>query len=129
MRGLPVEPQATSSAPLWDHRTPEWRHQGREESGPGNDNEDLTSPSSWDVVRREADFLREQLAAAVRTAESVVSGHAAEDPSNSRSFRIWLEAARLDFLRFKKSRCAWQDIHADDAALLASAENLLDRLP
>jgi hypothetical protein len=128
MRGLPVEPQATSSAPLWGNRTSEWHHQGIEECTHGDDSADLTFPSSWDAVRREAHFLREQLAAAVRTAESVVSTGLVHDSVNKGSLRIWLESARLDFLRFKKSRSAWQDIHTDDAALLANAKSLLDRL-
>ena len=128
MRGLPVEPQATSSAPLWDHRTSEWHHQGIEECPLEDDSADLTYPSSWDAVRREAHFLREQLAAAVRAAESAVSTRLRDDSLNNSYLRIWLESARLDFLRFKKSRCAWQDIHTDDAALLANAKSLLDRL-
>lgn len=128
MRGLPVEPPATSSAPLWDPTDSEWHHQGTEEHALGGEDWQLTSSSSWDAVRREAHFLREQLAAAVRTAESVVSGTATEHASEDGHLRIWLETARNDFLRFKKSCSAWVDIHTEDSALLARAEKLLDSL-
>ncbi len=42
--------------------------------------------------------------------------------------RVKLEIAYLDFLRFKNSRSAWQDIHGADPGLLATAKTLLDRL-
>ena len=42
--------------------------------------------------------------------------------------RARLENAYIAFLKFKKSRSAWQDIHGADPGLLTTAKDLLDRL-
>jgi len=68
------------------------------------------------------------LAESIEAAEQVLRGTGIIGRQSRLDLRATLENAYIEFLKFKKSRCAWQDIHGADPELLATAKHLLDRL-
>jgi len=69
----------------------------------------------------EAAMLRKRLTAAIHAFDVRSPDVRTEDD------RFILLLTLEDFLEFRRSRSAWQDIRSDDADLISSAERLLGR--
>ena len=82
----------------------------------------------WYCVNAEADPLRRRLEERIELAERSLEESGAASRHIRNDMRVKLEIAYRDFLRFKNSRSAWQDIHGADPDLISTARSLLNRL-
>ena len=126
---FPDIPTATSSAPLWEQGVRTQDHMNNEVRILFDEDRISAGFDSWDHVRDEACMLRHRLAGNVRFVDAAISMKDSKIGSDRDGLRPILEPIYLEFMRFKKSRYALQDIHAEDVELLAAAKRLLDILP
>lgn len=111
--------EETSLAPSWSEGVP---YGSPEDAGLSS----FFDP--WYCNGTEGTPLRTHLAESIEAAEQALKGAGTIGRQAAVDLRATLENAYVEFLRFKKSRSAWQDIHGADPGLLASAKDLLDRL-
>ena len=76
----------------------------------------------------EGNRLRARLARCVEATERLLENENTTDRQKRADMRATLEDAYTEFLEFKTSRSAWQDIHGADPGLLSTAKAQLDRL-
>ena len=111
--------EETSLAPSWS------------ESAPYGSPEDAGLSSffdPWYCIGAEGNPLRTSLVEAIEATEQMLTKTNPIGRPTRIDMSARLENAYIAFLKFKKSRSAWQDIHGADPGLLTTAKDLLDRL-